>query len=708
MSAPKDLPAVSIVNMHSLSLCYPQMLKAIEAQSAQHQFTVLQSILNILNDWQQPQLKEHIAFCVKLLHFIDQGVKEGKLASVKTNELMQRFVKAGVFGQLDPSGRVSQVQLCRRSTDSPAEKVSVALLPFMSSQFAQLLEHRLKQGDLETGLSLPARQALKHFLEKLEMPATPVKPGVLLELCRWEKEVNKEKRPFYTFIMDALDQCFMKENVIYKNIQPNSTLMVTKKDERSVEEKVQSLFEISTVQDAVDCFALASTLYGGLERYESCHILSLLIKRIVDFGSEAALFALNQIAEAGVIKTQDKLEEEKQENTKLLKQNENETRVLTEILVAKFLPSITHTIETCNNYSFDEDDKVAYGSEFKKRCLDELFRLNGIRTYICPHDPTQIGVDLQAAQLLTTSTRLSFIIENTFKIKSLMVTRANVALMQQWKEKSERPFFMHMEHVYSEVYDNNPLVKNLWCPSLKHPIQYGGFQETEHSKRLHSIKVLPSEAYAHIDPSPETYEKLCAKYKKLFIERRALLKKLHTVSNHARLLANFIPQEQALNSFYSKVIENGMNEENANVVMRVLRQLTHFDANLIARFCDQCRIDFMKECQLSIFSHPDEPYKLMVGLDVLPYMQSSTPLGENLRKHFDSLLLLEGQWQSAVEGRKLARLLEPNAVELPLTNITHLFIPENFWPYSKELFAIIPALKDKIMVSCELPVHEFP
>lgn len=687
------MSAVSIVNIHSLSLCYPQMLKAIEAQAAKHQFTALQSVLNILNDCQQPQLKQHIAFCAKLLPFIDQGVKEGKLASVKTNELMQRFVKAGVFSQLDPSVRVSEVQLCKRSTDGWAEKVPVALLPFMSSQFAELLEHRLKQGDLETGLSQPARQALKHFLEKLEMPAAPVKPGVLLELCRWEKEVNKEKRPFSVFVTEALDKCFMKENVIYKDIQPNSTFVVTKKDARSVEEKVQSLFEISTVQDAVDCFTLVSTLYGGPERYESCHILSLLIKRIVDFGSEAALLALNQMAEADVNTTLAILEEQKQENTKRLVQNENETRVLTEILVAKFLPSITHTIETCRNISFDDDDKKAFGPEFKKRCLDELFRLNGIRTYVCPHDPTQIGVDLQATELLTKPSRLSFIIENIFKIKSLMVTKANVALLQQWKEKSERPFFMHIEHVYSEVY--NPLVEDLWCPSRKYPAHYQVLQETDHSKQLHSRQMLKSEAYAHIEPTPETCEKLLDKYKELSKERRALLKKLDTVSNHAHLLTNFIPQEQALNNFYSKVSQHGMNEESANVVMRVLRQLPHFDANLIEKFCDQCRIDFMKEYQIRTFRHTDEPNKVMVGLDVLPYMQSATPLGDNLRKHFDTLFVLEGQWQSAVEGRKLARLLDPNAIELPLDNITHLFIPDNFWPNSKELIAFIPALKDK-------------
>lgn len=136
MAEPRSVtPASSAIDIYSLSIHFHDLLNTIQAQSQQNDFTTLQCVLNMLRNTTVPTVRTHTPYCRKLLPYIQQGVQTGKLNPDKTRELVQRFLDAGIFKQLDPTTKVSQVRLC----NSSSEKVTIARLPLqlLSGQFAQ-------------------------------------------------------------------------------------------------------------------------------------------------------------------------------------------------------------------------------------------------------------------------------------------------------------------------------------------------------------------------------------------------------------------------------------------------------------------------------------------------------------------------------------------------------------------------------------------
>lgn len=698
MDAPKGLISVDI---HNLAACYPQTLAVIAAQSKEHKFEALGYVLTILKNSPTQLVNKHITFCGKLLPFIEQGVQESKLDAQKTKEVMQSFVKAGVFVQFDPSVRVSQVQLGSRSDDSPAEKVSVALLPFMTSPFAQLLEHRLKQeSDLEIGLSLPARQALKHFLEKFEMPAAPLKPSVLFELCRLENELHKAPNgPFCTFVSDLFDKGLGVEKVEKASIQIED---LSSDEDEKIEKKpplhakkkmIKSLFDIHTVQDVLDCYALVKLVYGGYDREESCLILHKLKKMLEAFESEEGLLALNQIA-ADLNSILDPIKHKKREIKELL-----------EVAVRKYFARSkeeiaahpdTKPIICCGYY----DDQRAFISNFDwsmKIVANETLRVNALRSYSSYGDNDGIG--LEAFKLMTAKSQ-GYFLRKTFYM--LMITRENVALLEKIDEKEQLD---GIDTVYTEVelekWQEEKLQKIF--PYLRTINIVNTIEESKASKRRLSKEKPPGDAFAHLTSYEEAFKPLCDKNDELNRERVELLKKLGPLAKTGLPLKDLVDFQWPLHHYYGKI--DKVNAETINSFLKLLRQLTHFDAKLINEFRYACYSDFLSACAIGAYVKPGDAgdKKVMIGLESLPYMQSATPLGEVLRKSFDALILTEGKGERAIEGLRLARLLDQTPSDaLLFNNVTHLYVSKKIAPaILAELFDLVPALKDKPIVFCE-------
>ncbi|MCE5316877.1 MAG: hypothetical protein LLG04_05880 [Parachlamydia sp.] len=703
MDAPKGLISVDIYN---LAACYPQTLAVVAAQSKNQQFEALGYVLTILKNSPLPLVKKHITFCGKLLPFIEQGVQEGKLALQKTKEVMQRFVEAGVFLQLDPSVRVSQVQLGRRS-DCPAEKVSVALLPFMSSPFAQLLEHRLKQEEsyLEISLSLPARQALKHFLETLEMPAAPLKPSVLLELCRLENELHKapERGPFCRLVAEVLDTGLGREKVEKASVDLQLEDLSSDEEEK-IEEKplhvkkkmIKSLFEIQTVQDALDCYALVKLVYGGYEKEESCLLLHKLTKMLEAFESEEGLLALNQIA-ADLNSILDPIKQKKREIKEVLKVSVRKFFARSKEEIASH-PD-TKPIICCGGYS---DDKHAFKLNFDwsvKIVANETLRVNALRSYSSYGDKDGIG--LEAFKLMTSHAQ-GYLLRMYFYM--LMITKENVSLLGQIEEKKQLD---GIDTVYTEVeleqWQKEKLQKIF--PNLRTIQIVDSIQESKASKRRLSKEKPLSDAFAHLTSYEEAFKPLGDKNDELNRERVELLKKLGPLAKTGRPLKDLVDFQWPLHHYHGNMEPDKRNAETVNGFLKLLQRLTHFDAKLINEFRYACYSDFLSACAIGTYVKPNGAgdKKVMIGLEALPYMQGATPLGEALRKSFDALILTEGKGERAVEGRRLARLLELTpSEELPLNNVTHLYVSKKIDPaILAELFDLIPVLKDKPIVFCE-------
>lgn len=295
MSAPKVLDRITSMTFLRGD-DYPQLLKDIEAELESPQLNTLKRVLTFLEKC--PFFNDHVPFCKQILPYIEQGLKEGKLDGVKTNALMKRFVKEGVFKEFDRTG-ISNVQLLKSEKDS--EKVSVAWLPLQThSLFAQMLAKRLQSVEpkpdsplaIDLDLSVEARQILKDFIEKNVMPARPYKTSVILELCRWER--SAEKVGFVEFFSNIFKRG-LEERFLWKGDEyhPFCSLMV---GEENAKEALRALFDLTTVQNTLDCMALATLV--GRSWYDTSNrdrVLMPLVRILVDFASEEGLLATNQV-----------------------------------------------------------------------------------------------------------------------------------------------------------------------------------------------------------------------------------------------------------------------------------------------------------------------------------------------------------------------------------------------------------------------------
>lgn len=329
------MSTTSRIDVFSFANDYQSVLERVHAESFGHTFATLECVLKILSNCRREEVLECTPFCRKLLPFIEQGVKERKLTAVKTKKLMQRFIEAGVFRQLDPEARVSRVHLCNGSS----EKVPVAWLPLYlcSNMFAKMLEHRLKEPisvqdiDLEMDLSLPARQKLKDWFEKNELPTGPFKPAVLLDLCRMELredygpntcygDPDAPSRNFFEFVSEILKVSEGGGTFVWKDGKAtpsvNSDILDSENYQELVlayeeeayrskfkfrKEALRSLFDLRTAQDVVDCIALIKLVRGGWDWIDSEYfkgpetLLKPLLDILADFKSTESLLALNKI-----------------------------------------------------------------------------------------------------------------------------------------------------------------------------------------------------------------------------------------------------------------------------------------------------------------------------------------------------------------------------------------------------------------------------
>lgn len=143
-------------------------------------------------------------------------------------------------------------------------------------------------------------------------------------------------------------------------------------------------------------------------------------------------------------------------------------------------------------------------------------------------------------------------------------------------------------------------------------------------------------------------------------------------------------------------------EEVAAAYLHVLEQLTHFARRHIDHFKDTCFLNFLENYAICKYE-PSDCNSAILGLEVLPFMQSDTPLGEFLRQRCTTLAFAGSRGEQVLEGLKLSRILKkPQQRLVPLGHIRELYVAPNLMETLPELLELVPALQETKVIIKDL------